>query len=206
MSEAIGLSEDALVKALVVQRMVPFRGKISSETSMGIRKVLIALDQKQVSPITLHIGSGGGDVKAAYEICDSIQMVRSPVHGLVIERCASMAVDILLSCKERRALPGAHFFLHFTRCGFEAISDFDEMKKEDMDAYILKMTRTKKERAEFYARKLKKTPEEINAIFRRGERHNYEYSPQEALEMGLIEKIDSEFKFFAPNGAPACTS
>ncbi|MFA6295721.1 MAG: ATP-dependent Clp protease proteolytic subunit [Candidatus Paceibacterota bacterium] len=197
MLDSLGISETALAKNLTERRLIPLRGKINEDMADGIIKIMLALDFKEVAPITLLIASSGGDVGSGKHICGAINMVRSPVDGLVIERCASMAVDILLSCRERRALPTAKFFVHFTRTGFECVRDSDEISDQEIVMIKKQMTDDKKEREDLYMKRLKKSREEIHELFRLGEKYrSLEYTAQEALGLGFINKIETDFKFF----------
>ncbi len=199
MMESLGVSEDAVAKNMTGRRLIPIRGKIDSNMADGIIRVMLALDFKEVAPITLLIASGGGDVGSSKHIYGAIQMARSPVDGLVIGRCASMAVDILLSCRERRALPTADFFVHFTRTGFECVRDSDEISDGEIAMIKKQMTDDKKGREDLYMKRMKKSREEIHELFRLGEKYrSLEYTSQEALELGIIDKIETDFKFFGP--------
>ncbi len=193
----IGISDEQLAKNMTDRRMVPLHGKIDGDMARGIVKVMLALDFREVAPITLIIGSGGGDVGSSKHICGGINMLRSPVDGLVVERCASMAVDILLNCRERRAIPTAEFFVHFTRTRFECVRDSDAITDREIAIIRKQMTDDKRERENLYMKRLGKGREEVHELFRLGEKfQSVEYTAKEALEMGIIDEIETEFKFF----------
>jgi ATP-dependent protease ClpP protease subunit len=156
------------------------------------------MDFKEVKPITLLITSGGGNVEAGGQIISIIRSIRSPVDGLVIGHAGSMAVDVLLSCRERRAFPEARIFMHFTRCGFEVICDSDEITEHDVAALKKKMTSERDRAKNLYAKRLKKSEAEINRLFWLGEKYNLDYNAEEALTLGVIDRIDYDFKFFEP--------
>jgi ATP-dependent protease ClpP protease subunit len=191
-----GITTDDFAKKMLEQRMVFLDGKITPELADNIVKMFLAFDLKSNAPITLLIDSKGGDVKSANKISGFIQALNSPVDGLVIGECSSMAIDILLSCRTRRALQCAIFFMHFTRHGFEVVLDSEHVSEEILHGFERRMTDDKKAREEFYAKQLKKTPEEIHKLFHLGEKYDLHYTAAQALGIGLVTEIDTNFKFF----------
>ncbi len=196
MRKALGVTNDTLAPELVKRRLVPLPERITAESIDGLNETLIALDLKEVAPITLMIASDGGNVTHGKYISGAIQSIRSPVDGLVVERAASMAVNILQMCRERRALPCATFFVHFIRCSFEVIRDSDEITPADMIALKRIMTADKKYLEELCARRTGKTVAEINELFRLGEKYKCEYTAEDALKLGFIDRIDTTFKIW----------
>jgi ATP-dependent protease ClpP protease subunit len=96
-------------------------------------------------------------------------------------------------------LPTAEFFVHFTRTGFECVRDSDEISDREIAMIKKQMTDDKKEREDLYIKRLKKSREEIHELFRLGEKYrSLDYTSQEALELGIIDKIETDFKFFGP--------
>ena len=196
MEKAIGTKPAEVATHLATHRMVPIEGKITKEMADGVIRVLMALDLKEDKPITLIISSSGGDVHSGNKIGGMIKTFRSPVDGLVVGSACSMAVDILLMCRRRRMLRHAEIFVHFTRCGFDAVRDSDDITDSDMDAIRRKMTVDKKKREELYMTRLKKTREEVHDLFRIGEKYDTCYTAEEALKLGFVDEIDDDFKFF----------
>lgn len=193
---ALETSDEKLAASLARRRIVPLVGKITREIGEEVTKTMVILEAKEVRPITLLISSGGGDVSAAGRIMDIISMLQSPVHGLVFGRAASMAVDILLFCASRSGMPHSEYFVHFTRCGFECISDSDTVTAEDIEALQQKFLGEKKTREKFYAEKLGITAEKVHELFRRGEKFNLDYNAEQAKALGIIQKIETDFKLF----------
>lgn len=200
MTEALGYQFKTGVPKLIECRTVPLNGKINPEMADGICETLIAFDLNEIKPITLLIvSSGGGDVIAGRKIINTINILRSPVDCMVLNRAGSMAVDILLSCRKRLASPEAQFFVHFTRCGFEAIHDSDEITEADIATMKRIMTGQKDEREDLYMKRLKKSRAEIQQLFHLGEKFSYDHSAREALALGMIDGIVTNFKLFEPS-------
>lgn len=199
MMEALGVSEANVAKNLANRRLVLLRGKIDSHMAERIITVMLVLDFKEVAPITMLIASDGGDVDSGKNICGAIHMLRSPVDGLVIERCASMAIDVLFSCRERRAVPTAKFFLHFPRTRFECVCDSDAITEREITMVRKQMMEDKKAHNELYMKRMKKSREEIHELLRLGEKYrSLDYTAEEALDLGIIDVIKTDFKFFGP--------
>jgi ATP-dependent protease ClpP protease subunit len=196
MQKALGFTAETMAAKLAKHRVLIIDGKIDSERSTDICRVLAALELKEVAPITLLISSGGGDVLPANTIGDTIRALHSPVDGLVIGRAASMAVDLLLMCRTRRALPHAEFFVHFIRCNFNIVCDSDKVVGGDITAIKQKMTAGKKARENLYMKRLGKSRREVQDLFRLGEKYDLNYTAREALALGIIDEIDSKFKLF----------
>jgi ATP-dependent protease ClpP protease subunit len=159
---------------------------------------LVAYELKEVKPITLLINSSGGDVKPGRNLGDVIKSLNSPVNGLVTDHAGSMAVDILLMCNERTALPASTFFVHFSRCEVEVVMDTDDLDDEDIASFRRRAVGDCEWRYELYAWRLKKSKKEIRAMFRAGEKFNLSYSAIEAKRLRMIDRIETEFKMFPP--------
>lgn len=198
MQEALGYSSELLAAKLAERRFVPIDGKIDREKADGIRKVLTAMELKEVAPITLLISSEGGNVTAGNRIIDMIQALHSPVDGLIIDYAGSMAVDILLMCRKRSALPHAEIFIHYTRWGLEVVCDRDDISDEDIADFRKRATAARREREEFYMKRLRRTRKEVVGLLRMGEKYSRDFTAREALEIGFIDKIDTKFKIFDP--------
>ena len=196
MQEFLGLTPETLAIKLAEHRMVPVNGKMDREKSDAICRTIIAFEMKEIAPITLLISSGGGDVSSSNSIGDMIQSIYSPVDGLIIDHAESMAVDILLMCRVRRALPHAEFFVHFTRSGFKVVADSDTITNSEIATFKKRMTANKKAREDFYMARLGKSRKEIHDLFRLGEKYDLYYTAQEALRLGIIDEIDTTFKYF----------
>ena len=197
MERSLGVTMEILGQKLAERRLVPLRGKLDKDMANGICGTLVALDLKEAAPITLLISSNGGDVPSGKYIGDIIQTLRSPVDGLVIDRAASMAVDVLLTCRKRRALPHAEIYVHFTRCGFEVVRDSEAISDIDIAALTKKLTDDKRDREDLYMARLGKTRDQVHELFRLGEKYSLDYSADQALKLGFIDEIDRTFKFFA---------
>ena len=198
MQEALGSTSEAMAAKLAERRFVPIIGKIDREKVEGLGKILPVLDLKEVAPITLLISSGGGSIACSRYIGGIIDALHSPVDALVIERAASAAVDIVLMCRKRRALPTSTFFLHFARCTFEATLNSDIITAEDIAIFKKRMTANKRALEELYARRLGKKRAEIHRLFGIGEKYDIDYTASEALKLGIIDEIDTTFKYFEP--------
>ena len=200
--EQCEIKPEEMARTFMEQRMLMLHGRIHEEGASALTDTLIKYDFKQQAPILLLINSNGGDVVAADHIIQTINMINSPVHALVIGEAKSMAIDILLACKERKGVSRSRYFMHFTRTKFEIICDEEATSEKSLRALKDKICIYKKLREGFYADRLKKPIEEVQRLFQMGERLKYEYTAEQAKELGLITDIVTDFKFFPKKEVP----
>ncbi len=194
--DALEVSENNLGEALAKRRMVPMFGEINSGMAEGLSKVLVTMDMRAIEPITIIIGSNGGNVEQGEHICDIIHTLNSPVDGLVIGNCGSMALRVLLHCRQRLALPSAQFFIHHCRSSIKIVEDDEEITASEMMEIVQMKVEAKRRRDEFYAKRIGKSVEEVQKLQKRGEKYELHYSAPDALNLGLIDKIVTDFKWW----------
>lgn len=131
-------------------------------------------------PVHFYINSPGGSVYAGLGIYDVMQYVKPPVYTYCTGIAASMGAFLLAAgAKENRyALPNARIMIHQPLGGARGqASDIEIQAKEIL--YL------KKRLNEMLAHH---TGKSIDVIQKATDRDNY-LSPQEAIELGLIDKI-----------------
>ncbi len=202
LKKRMGSKDDEAMDQFIKRRLIPINGKITDETAEGVIPLLSRFDLISNDPIKLLISSGGGNTDQAGYIIDAIHGMNSPVDALVIRRAASAALDIMLSCRERKALPNSTFYIHFGECGFKVTCDSDAVEDRDLAVLKKKLVGSKINRDKLYSRRLGKSVEEIHWLCKLGHKYNLDYSAEEALELGLIDKIVTDFKFFEALAVP----
>src|SRR5574344_2937504 len=90
-------------------------GDIDSAMAARLMLRMLLLDyQDPLSPITLYINSGGGEVQAGLQIIDTMAFIKAPVRTVCVGIAASMA-SVILACGEkgkREAFPHAQVMVH----------------------------------------------------------------------------------------------
>ncbi len=65
-----------------------------------------------LTPIWLHINSGGGDLFAGFAIADQIKAIHSPIYSVIEGVCGSAATLISLPCSRRFITPNSFMLIH----------------------------------------------------------------------------------------------
>lgn len=194
--DALGIDANNMGTMLAKHRMVPLHGRINSEMASGLFHTMAAMEILEIAPITLLIDSGGGDIDAGEFIIEGIRMLNSPITGLVMGQAGSMAIDVLLSCKKRIGLPNSRYFMHFPRKNFDIICGEEVSKRSSVEAIALKIRQGKLRQEQWYADRMKKPVKEVRRLLRLGEGLHLHYRAEEALKLGIIEEIKTDFKLF----------
>jgi len=178
-------------------RVLRLIGEITPNSISSLAEEMVQLDFLEVQPITVWITSPGGDIAPAYYLKDVIDGLNSPVHGLVIGKASSAAVDVLQMCTKRMMLPHSELFCHYIRCGgYEIIGHNDAFSDLDAQAIVKHAQGHKHFREKLFSERTGKTIEEIRRIFYEGEMYRMVISSQEAKDINLIDEIVTDFKFF----------
>jgi ATP-dependent Clp protease protease subunit len=94
--------EGSVIKINPLDYIVYIVGDITMQTAVAATQQMIALDKINVltnnyHPITMIINSGGGSVNAAWQICDVMDYIRTPVHTTGLGEVASAALMIFMN-------------------------------------------------------------------------------------------------------------
>lgn len=134
-------------------------------------------------PIMLEINCGGGSLSAGFMLITAIENSVTPIIGYVTGHCMSMAVAILASCDFKISSRFASFMIHEVSSGF--FGKFGEMKP-----YIGHVDRGRENYKEVIISGTGIDAELLEEIMTRN--HDYFFSSDEALELGIIDGIDSK--------------
>lgn len=77
-------------------------GPITEETAVNVSSRLLSIDflnktNGKVEPINLIINSPGGDLTAAWQICDVMDFISTPIHTVGLGQICSAALIILMN-------------------------------------------------------------------------------------------------------------
>lgn len=94
------------------ERIIFVYGTVTDEMSKDILQQLLYLDKKNHDPITMYIDSPGGYCQQGLTILNTMEMIDSPIIGVVVGEACSMAGTMICRCDERYALKDARIMLH----------------------------------------------------------------------------------------------
>lgn len=147
-------------------------------------------------PITLIINSGGGNTIIGMSLVNVIQNSITPVIGVCLGLCASMAFGIYAVCHTRLAVPDAVFMVHD---GYESCPITTTTKARDWDEFSPRLDE-RYNRA--IASRTKFTVKELNEI----SPHDNWFFADELVEMDMVDgiigkdvSIEDVFDFMSDN-------
>lgn len=166
-------------------------GRITPEFADKIGAALIKLSMESTDKeIRFLIDSGGGSVASTLSTCDLIKSLHTPVTGIVLGECFSMAVTLLQACGRRLAVQHARFLLHFASTNFEFSHQLsDEEIRKLFERRLIEGRRGQTQNEHFLATRTGRTVEEIRRLMWEGDEVDAKLSAYDALKIGLIDDI-----------------
>jgi len=166
---------------LLKERIIFLTGPIDDNVASLICEQLLFLESENPKKeISFYINSPGGIVWAGLAVFDTMQYISSKIMTICIGQAASAGSLLLVSGEKgmRFALPNSRIMIHQPSGGIQGqVTDIEIQSKE--------FIKTKKRLNEIYS---KHTGKNLNDIEKNMERDKY-FSPKEAIEFGLIDKI-----------------
>lgn len=158
-------------------RLVDYIGDFTEASSSNIRSVVDSFLKKGVSNTTVYINSRGGSTMETTEIVNELK--RLPNVKLTVGAVAASAATYLMTQFKNEAYPSSQFMIHppkmMTHGDLKAIKSNIKLLENTTAEYITA-----------YSEKMGKTPEEIEALFEKGD---YWMTAQEAKDEGLLDEI-----------------
>lgn len=131
------------------------------------------------TPITLIINSGGGNAIVGMALINAIQSSNTPVIGVCLGICASMAFGIFAVCHTRLSVPDATFMVHD---GYECQSLTTATKAKDWSKFS---PRLENRYYKAIASRTKFTVKELEEICP----HDNWYFADDLVDMGMVDAI-----------------
>ena len=131
-----------------------------------------------LTPIWLHVLSGGGDLIAGFSTADQLETIATPIYSVVEGYCASAATLISVACTKRFILPNAFMLIH--QLSSVMWGKYEEFKDE-MHFLDMAMERL----VGFYSVKTKMDETTVRALLQR----DSWYNAKECVELGLVDEI-----------------
>ena len=166
---------------LLKERIIFLTGPIDDNVASLVCAQLLFLESENPKKeISFYINSPGGVVWSGLAMYDTMQYISSKIMTICIGQAAS-AASLLLTAGEKEmrfSLPNSRIMVHQPSGGYQGqVTDIEIQTKE--------IIKTKKRLNEIYAKHTGKDIKEVELIM---ERDKY-FSPLEAIEFGLIDKI-----------------
>ena len=166
---------------LLKERIIFLTGPIDDNVASLVCAQLLFLESENPKKeISFYINSPGGIVWSGLAIYDTMQYISSKIMTICIGQAAS-AASLLLTAGEKEirfSLPNSRIMVHQPSGGYQGqVTDIEIQTKE--------IIKTKKRLNEIYAKHTGKDITNVELIM---ERDKY-FSPAEAIEFGLIDKI-----------------
>lgn len=134
-------------------------------------------------PISIEVNSHGGSSPAGFSIITAIQNSETPIIGYVTGNCMSMAIPIIASCDFRIASEFSKFMIH-------DVYSASEGKFNDLNSSLDYVSSVREDYIRVTSKYTNLTSDEVKEITDRNS--DFFFSPEEALEMGLVDSIDSQ--------------
>jgi ATP-dependent Clp protease protease subunit len=171
---------------LLKERIIFLTGPIDDNVASLVCAQLLFLESENPKKeISFYINSPGGIIWSGLAIYDTMQYISSKIMTICIGQAAS-AASLLLTAGEKEirfSLPNSRIMVHQPSGGYQGqVTDIEIQTKE--------IIKTKKRLNEIYA---KHTGKDITSVELIMERDKY-FSPAEAIEFGLIDKIVEDRK------------
>ena len=189
------MNREELDAELASRRIILLDDDINDEMASTVSFWLLAFNLQSNENINLLINTNGGEVKSSFSIYDLIKLSHAPVTGLVIGDCKSMGVIILQACNVRLATEHSIFYIHELNWGgnkFILDDDAERLMKEKIE----ELKRTREKIINVLTGRPKLTREKALSLMNKGENNNTHLLADQALELGLIDKIVEKYPLF----------
>ena len=170
-----------LVSRLLKDRIILVNGEINSGSAASVIAQLLYLEaNNSKAPITIYINSPGGSISDGLAIYDIMNNIKCPVSTVCVGMAASMGAFLLSSGTRgmRYCLPNSTVMVHQPLGGVQGQATEIEIVAKRIIALREKMYKIMSQNSRV----------DYETMAAACERDNY-LTPEEALKMGLIDKI-----------------
>jgi len=185
-----GTLDDQLVARLLYQRIIVLGSEVDDRIANRLcaQLLLLSADDPRAD-ISLYINSPGGSVSAGLAIYDTMRLIPNDVSTLALGLAGSMAQFLLCagSKGKRFSLPHAQILMHQGSAGFGGTA-------ADVEIYAAQLERT----SELMLRLISEhTGQPVERVRTDSMRDRW-FSPEEALEYGMVDHIVSSVEDVRP--------
>jgi ATP-dependent Clp protease protease subunit len=171
---------------LLRNRTIFLNGQVTDQAVSSLIAQIFYLNyENDTKPIHFYINSQGGSVLAGLGLYDCILASKSPIYTYGVSLCASMGSFLLMSGEpnHRYALPNSTIMIHQI-----AQHGGGGGKLNDMEINLEEMRRLNDLLTQKYVKHCGFKGKDYN-YFKETMRHDYWMTPEQALEIGLIDQI-----------------
>lgn len=173
-------------------------GEIDDNIALNVSQKLLSIDMinqnlDKPEPINLVINSGGGSLNSAWQICDMMDFIDTPVYTVGLGEIASAALIIFMNGKKGHRIVSSRCAIMSHQYSWGAAgkhSDLLAVRKEQDHNHVRIMNHYKET-----TRLSEKTI--MKALL---PEHDVWLSPEEAIKYNIADKIVYTKKKKAPNG------
>ena len=176
-----GALDEQLATRLLHQRIIVLGAEVEDRIANRLCAQLLLLSAEDPrSDISLYINSPGGSVTAGLAIYDTMRLIPNDVSTLAMGLAASMGQFLLCAGTpgKRYSLPHAQVLMHQGSAGFGGTA-------ADVEIYAEQLERTGQTMTRLIAQHTGQTEERVA----RDSQRDRWFSPEEALEYGMIDHI-----------------
>jgi ATP-dependent Clp protease, protease subunit len=186
-----GTLDDQIVARLLYQRIIVLGSEVDDRIANRLcaQLLLLSADDPRAD-ISLYINSPGGSVTAGLAIFDTMRLIPNDVSTLALGLAGSMAQFLLCagSRGKRFSLPHAQILMHQGSAGFGGTA-------ADVEIYAAQLERTTELMLSLTAEHTGQPMERVRADSMR----DRWFTPEEALEYGMIDQIVSRVEDVRPS-------
>ncbi len=185
-----GTLDDQLVARLLYQRIIVLGSEVDDRIANRLcaQLLLLSADDPRAD-ISLYINSPGGAVSAGLAIYDTMRLIPNDVSTLALGLAGSMAQFLLCAGTrgKRFSLPHAQILMHQGSAGFGGTA-------ADVEIYAAQLERT----SELMLRLISEHTDQPIERIRADSMRDRWFSPEEALEYGMVDHIVSSVEDVRP--------
>src|SRR5215467_4159056 len=186
----VGTLDDQLNSRLLYHRIIVLGSEVDDKVANRICAQLLLLSAEDSrSDISLYINSPGGSVSAGLAMYDTMRLIPNDVSTLAMGLAGSMAQFLLCAGTrgKRFSLPHAQILMHQGSAGFGGTA-------ADVEIYAAQLERT----SELMLRLISEHTDQPIERVRADSMRDRWFSPEEALEYGMVDHIVSSVEDVRP--------
>lgn len=175
---------------MMKDRIVFLHGVVEENMANHLVAQLLLLDSQSNAPIHMYVNSPGGEVVHGLAIYDTMKLIKSPVHTIVMGQAASMGSLLAQSGDKRFITANARHMVHRVSSGTQGTSGsvhVQELEFEDARRRLEESKRFNNMLTQIYVEHntAGKTFDELFEVMK----FDTYLSAEEALEFGLVDEV-----------------
>ena len=133
--------------------------------------------------LLVYINTTGGDLYSTFSIIDGIKFFAKKSVGIVLGKCYSAGIDILLSLDRRFCTPSSSLMIHETSLSFGDVYELTSRLNEE----IAMQKKIEDDRIKTILKKTLIDKETLNSYLEK--KQDMYFNSQESVSWGLVESV-----------------